>query len=1287
MSPKIPADREFLQGDSEMTLRTRRADWAATPLGDPAHWPQSLTTVVQLMLSSRYAMWMGWGPDLRFFYNDAYRPTLGIKHDWALGAPAGEVWAEIWPEIGPLIDEVLSTGRATWNEGLLLFLERSGVPEETYHTFSYSPLFDDDGRTAGMFCVVTEETQRVIAERRIASLGQVASALAATQREQELVVALGRSLGANDKDLPFTLTYFFDEDARNARLVSSTGFAGGDVPAALQAPGLDAPWPWPLAEVLQTGAAVQLDDLAGHVPGELPRGHWPSAPRAAVLLPIRVQGQERVAGCLVAAVNPYRPFDADYAAFLDLLAGQLGGALSNARAYEEAQRRAEALAQIDRAKTTFFSNVSHEFRTPLTLMLGPLEDLLADTAVGPAWQERLRLIQRNGVRLQKLVNSLLDFSRIEAGRVQATYMPADLALLTAELASNFRSATEKAGLALVVECTPVGAPAYVDVDMWEKIVLNLLSNAFKFTFDGSIAVRLREEGGHAVLRVEDTGTGIPPHELPRMFERFHRVEGSRGRSFEGSGIGLALVQELVRLHGGDITVASTLDQGTTFTVRVPLGRQHLPAAQVVERAPSAPPGKGGAYVSEALSWLDGSAGDAAPHSHAEPAPPPEGARRSRVLVADDNADMRAYLARLLGARHDCTVVPDGQAALQAARAERPDLVLTDIMMPRLDGIGLIQALRSDAKLRDVPIVALSARAGEEASIEGRATGADDYLVKPFSARELLARVEAALAIARIRRETGEALRESEERFRNLADHAPVMIWMTDTEGRCVYLSEPWYAYTGQTPAEGLGFGWLDATHPDDKDDASRAFLRANAQHAPFELEYRLRRHDGSYRWHLDAAAPWRGPAGEFRGYIGSVIDIDVRKETETAQRHLNDVLEQRVADAVRQHQQAEAELRQAHKMEAVGKLTGGVAHDFNNLLQVISGNLHILKREVVGNERAQARIAKALEGVSRGAKLSQQMLAFGRRQPLAPKVIHLGRLIRNMDDMLRRALGESVEIETVVAGGLWNTFVDSAQLENALLNLAINGRDAMDGHGRLTIEAGNAYLDDAYVHKHPEATAGQYVMVSVTDTGSGIAPEIVDKVFEPFFTTKPEGRGTGLGLSMVYGFVKQSGGHVKIYSEPGHGTTVRLYLPRSHEREDVVAEVDSGPIKGGTETVLVVEDDDDVRTTVVDLLADLGYRVLKASDAASALAIIDSGMAIDLLFTDVVMPGPLRSPDLARKARERLPELAVLFTSGYTENAIVHGGRLDPGVEMLSKPYTRESLARKLRHVLQSPRG
>jgi putative addiction module CopG family antidote len=414
--------------------------------------------------------------------------------------------------------------------------------------------------------------------------------------------------------------------------------------------------------------------------------------------------------------------------------------------------------------------------------------------------------------------------------------------------------------------------------------------------------------------------------------------------------------------------------------------------------------------------------------------------------------------------------------------------------------------------------------------------------------------------------------------------------------------------------------------------------------------------------------------------------IGHRQRAEDQLRQLNETLEARVIQEIDERRQTEAILAQSQKMETIGKLTGGVAHDFNNLLQVVSGNLQLLARDVADNDKARKRIDNAMAGVSRGAKLAAQLLAFGRRQALEPKVVNVTRFVRGMDDMLRRAIGEGIEVETVVGGGLWNTFIDPAQVENALLNLAINARDAMEGQGKLTIELGNASLDDAYARNHNEVVPGQYVLLAVTDTGCGMSPEIVEKVFEPFFSTKGEGKGSGLGLSMVYGFVKQSGGHVKIYSEVGEGTTVKLYLPRAVASEDVEVAVDSGPISGGSETVLVVEDDDEVRATVVEMLVDLGYRVLKAIDAASALSVIESGIPIDMLFTDVVMPGRLKSPELARKARERLPDLAVLFTSGYTENSIVHGGKLDAGLELLSKPYTREALARKFQHVLANQR-
>ncbi len=547
------------------------------------------------------------------------------------------------------------------------------------------------------------------------------------------------------------------------------------------------------------------------------------------------------------------------------------------------------------------------------------------------------------------------------------------------------------------------------------------------------------------------------------------------------------------------------------------------------------------------------------------------------------------------------------------------------------------------------------------------------------------------------------LSASNGRFRSAMDAVNGVLWTNSADGRMLGEQPGWAALTGQSAEAYQDFGWSEAVHPDDRERTVAAWNEAVTTRSVFVCEHRVRRHDGVWRDYAIRGVPMLDANGAITEWIGVHTDITEQRAAETALiehaamlerqvrhrqraeeqlRALNENLESRVVAAIEERRQAEVALAQAQKMETVGKLTGGVAHDFNNLLQVVSGNLQLLAKDVAGIERAERRVANAMAGVARGAKLAAQLLAFGRRQALEPKVVNVTRFVHGMDELLRRAIGEAIEIETVFGGGLWNTFIDPTQIENALLNLAINARDAMEGQGKLTIELGNVHLDDAYARAHHEVTAGQYVMLAVTDTGCGMSPEIVDKVFEPFFSTKAEGKGSGLGLSMVYGFVKQSGGHVKIYSEVGHGTTIRLYLPRALESEDVEVKLSAEPVVGGAETVLVVEDDAEVRDTVVEMLTDLGYRVLKAVDAQSGLSVVESGIPIDLLFTDVVMPGKLKSPELARKARERLPEIAVLFTSGYTENSIVHGGRLDAGLEFLSKPYTREALARKVRHVL-----
>lgn len=757
----------FLAGGGDMGARTRAFDWSKTPVGSLAGWPQSLKTLVRTMLDSRYAMWLGWGPDFTFFYNDAYaKMTLGPKHPWALGKSAREVWSEIWTDIGPRAESVIRTGQATWDEGLLLFLERRGFPEETYHTFSYSPVPDDTGGVGGMLCVVTEDTERTIGERRLRTLRELAARTNDVAKSvEEACQTATRTLIGNPHDLPFVALYLLSEDGQRARIVGQTGLTPDSLACTAEVDLAQSLWPF--RQVAESGRGIVVDDLRERF-GPLPGGAWPEPTSQAVVLPMAKPGQARPTGFVVSGVSPRLVFNDAYRGFLDLLAGHLATAIANARAYEEARQRAEKLADLDRAKTAFFSNVSHEFRTPLTLMLGPVQDALAgvDGPLPPAQRDRLEVVQRNGLRLQRLVNSLLDFSRIEAGRARATYVPTDLAQFTADLASNFRSACEKAGLRLTVDCPPLGEVVFVDRPMWEKIVLNLVSNAFKFTFKGEIAVSMRRAHRAAELRVRDTGTGIPAEEMPRLFERFHRIENARGRTHEGSGIGLALVQEIVKLHGGSITAESQAGRGTTFIISIPLGSEHLPREQVGSSRTAAPPtGVANPFVEEALRWLPDAGGSndlSAPVSAHR-----SDAGRARVLVADDNTDMRRYVQRLLSSRYAVEVVPDGAAALDAVRRQLPDLILSDVMMPRLDGFGLLRALRAEPRTARVPVVLLSARAGEESRVEGMEAGADDYLVKPFSARELLARVGALLQITRLRREAELAIRQSEERFRVL----------------------------------------------------------------------------------------------------------------------------------------------------------------------------------------------------------------------------------------------------------------------------------------------------------------------------------------------------------------------------------------------------------------------------------------------------------------------------------------------------------------------------------------
>ncbi len=761
-------------GEGEMPALISSYDWSATPLGPAGAWSPALRTMVRILLANRFPMLLWWGPEYISIYNDAYRPVLGRKHPSALGQPVREVWSEIWHILQPLIDTPFQGGPATWNEDYEFPINRSGFTEETHFTIAYSPVPDETvgGGIGGVLATVHEITEKVVGQRRVSILRDLGARASDSETAEEACSAAAATLGLHPKDIPFALIYLC-EPGKHPHLAASSGLAP-DSDMLCQTIALDDPNAlWPLGLAQSSNELIVLDGLSSRFE-KIPDGPWSDPPQSAAIIPMH-SGVGHTPGFLVAGISSRLALDEAYKDFLELATSQIGTTIANAQAYEHERLRAEALAELDRAKTAFFSNVSHEFRTPLTLMLGPMEELLRKSdSLFPAQRERLEMAHRNSLRLLRLVNSLLDFSRIEAGRMSASFEPVDLAALTANLASNFRSLMEAAHLELRVACEPMPEPVFVDRSLWEKVVLNLLSNAFKFTFEGSVTVRVTAENGWAILAISDTGTGIPAPELPHIFERFHRVEGASGRTYEGSGIGLALIQELVKLHGGSIDVESQLGQGSLFRVSIPFGSAHLPKEQVrTQLASSAQPAE--AFLGEAATWL-------APADSASPVPGASSARQ-RILLADDNADMRSYVSQALGGDYEVIAVSSGEHALRAAREQRPHLILTDVMMPGLDGFGLMNALRSDSSLRDVPIIMISARAGEEARIEGISQGADDYITKPFNAIELLSRVRTTLNLQLMRRAAEDDRLFRATQFETLINQAPLGVYIVGADFR------------------------------------------------------------------------------------------------------------------------------------------------------------------------------------------------------------------------------------------------------------------------------------------------------------------------------------------------------------------------------------------------------------------------------------------------------------------------------------------------------------------------
>ncbi|OBI80039.1 SpoIIE family protein phosphatase [Mycobacterium sp. 1245805.9] len=713
MSP-LPADLAAAVAlGGEMGRRFAEFDWDAHPLGPPQRWPAEFRAAAVTALTSRFpiVLWLG-AQELFLVYNDAYIPALADKHPSALGRPGREVWWDIWESISPMLAGVITTGEATWSDDLLLTMVVEGRRLDRYFTFTYGPLIADGGDVSGIFCAVNETTERVLGERRLRLLNDLAATVIGTQSIDAAVDAAVAVCAAQPADLPFIAVYVADADGDTA-LRGATGSVLPALPRSLRALTDD------VAAALSGLAAILGDDC----------------PERALVLPF---GQDSAAGALVVGINPRCPLDDQYRGFCQLLADQLSSTFARIVSYEQQRLRADALAELDRAKTAFLTNVSHEFRTPLTLLLGPLEDALSDAPPDSVLADRLTTADRNARRLQRLVDSLLDFSRIEVGRANAQLVCTDVGALTEHVASSFTELCQRAGLELVLDCAP--ALADVDPGMWETIVLNLLSNAVKYTLRGSITVEVRAEPADCRITLRDTGVGIAPEDLDRLFERFYRADNSRGRSVEGAGIGLSLVRGLVELQRGTVQIESEPDRGTTVTIRLPRSVTDTPVEQIPEGTPDA----SNPYVAEARQWLT-------PVPDPAAAPAAHDGSRQLVLVADDNADMRAHLERVLSPHWQTVLVADGESALAATRELRPDAIVTDVMMPGLSGFDLVAAIRADPALAPTPVLMLSARAGAEAVDEGFAAGADDYLPKPFRSQELVDRVASRLsAVARER---------------------------------------------------------------------------------------------------------------------------------------------------------------------------------------------------------------------------------------------------------------------------------------------------------------------------------------------------------------------------------------------------------------------------------------------------------------------------------------------------------------------------------------------------------
>ncbi len=1218
MAAQQPALEYLFPGQDELAHRLREPDWTLTDLGPVAGWPAALRSAVRVCLAARFPSALYWGPSLNFVYNDAYAPLLGADaHPRRLGRPLSQLARG--RALVPRLLRLRQGAPLDVGTDERFFIHRAVQREEVYFRFAYSPLLGADGKTVdGILAFATEVTDHVVNARRLETLRKLGARSPTARTPQAVCQQAAQVLDDNPHDIPFAALYLVDESGQRATLAATARLGSSCcLPTTVtQADGNGTRWP--LATVLASHRAAEVRDLSALSPA-LSGGPWPDPVAQAVVLPVPATAGT-LAGLLVVGVSPRRSHDAAYQSFFALLAGHLGAALAEAQAAEAELRRSEELLTRDRARMTFFHNVSHELRTPLTLMLGPTKEALTAPARALRGDE-LEQVYRNQLRLLRLVNTLLDFLSVEAGRLQVHYTPVNLGSLTADLASSFRSLVESAGLKLIVDCRVLSQPVYVDPDLWEKIIFNLLSNAFKYTQEGGIFISVRELPGKAQVAVHDTGIGIAAGDLPHLFQRLHRVAQSRARSREGAGLGLALVQELVQAHGGEISVESEPGKGTTFTITIPFGTTHLAVERLgAQQRPGLPFFQAPGFAAEALPELPE---EVDPELAEVPVSPDDAAEH--IVLAEDNADMRAYLSRLLRRRWSVEAVADGSAALAAMRVRRPTLFICDIMMPGLDGFDLIHTLRQDPELCAIPIMLLSARADEESRIEGLAAGADDYVVKPFAARELLARVVTRLQLSRL----SERLEQERQAIMQLFLQTPVPVAVfrgPELTYECVNA-----AYASALERRDLRGKPLLTALPEVKDqglaETLRKVMATGVAHVEREGLLRLQRKGKlTDTYWTSIYAPLRSEPGESRRIIA--ICNEVTREVQSGQQLALLATEASTANRTKD------------------EFLATLGHELRNPLAPIVAALQLMRMHGA-NSREQDIIERQVGNLTR---LVDDLLDISRisggKIELRKRPIELSAVLVQAIELaspLLQSRSHPVDVQ-VAAQGL-GICADPDRMVQTFSNLLTNAAKYSEPGSPIVVSA---------------CRRNDRIVVQVRDQGVGIAPDMLDKIFDRF-VQQPQTRGKsrgglGLGLTIVRSLVEGHGGTVSVHSDgPGLGSVFTVDLPadRSLPPGEPMAGAPLGQSGGqGHQRILVVDDNEDAATTMQLALQALGYTVEVVGDGPQALRTAQV-FHPDIALIDIGLPH-MDGYELARRLRARdelRPGLHLVAVTGYGQES------------------------------------